>query len=91
MENLKEEPKLHNHFIHYSILVGGLAVIGFLIMLFRYDPFKQAGAVLAGSIFYSSWGIIHHAIEGRLTKLIALEYVLLSLLAFVVIFAALFI
>ncbi len=79
------------HFLHLAILFGGTSVICILFYVFRHIPSYQVITALTGSIFYSAWGIIHHAIEGRLTSIIAIEYILLSLLAFVVIFTALFI
>lgn len=77
------------HLLHYLILVLGLLVTVFLFVFFRYDNEWQIWISFFGSVFYAAWGIIHHAVEDRLTKSIALEYVLLSSFVFLVTFTAL--
>lgn len=69
-------------FAHYLILVFGLAIFLFSFFFFRHQVSTQIYISFFGSLFYAVWGISHHAIEGRLTKLIIAEYSLLSLLAF---------
>ena len=75
--------------IHYFVLVFGLLMFFLAFVLFRYQPITQIYIAFFGSLFYAGWGIVHHAAEGRLTRKIALEYVLLALLIFVLIIAVL--
>jgi hypothetical protein len=77
------------HFLHYLILAVGLSLIFLLFFLFRYDVVIRLWLVVAGSAFYTFWGIIHHALEKRLTKVIALEYILFGLFAFLLLLTAL--
>ncbi len=74
------------HLIEYMALLVAFSIFAFLFAYYRFN----AGVleILAGtaSIFYILWGIIHHVIEGRLTRLIALEYFLFGSLAFVLLF-----
>jgi len=71
-----------SHFYHYSFLVGGMILLGVLFVLFRYNSTIQILVGFLGCIFYAIWGIFHHALEDRVTKLIVLEYSLFSLVAF---------
>jgi hypothetical protein len=77
--------------IHYFILVMGLFVFATTFVLFKYQPATQLYIAFFGSVFYAAWGMTHHYTEGRLTRKIALEYVLLALLVFVLITAVLII
>ena len=83
MENLKE------HFIEYLVLFVAAIVFVILFALLRFN--KNALMVLSGfgSLFYILWGIIHHAIRGRLNRMIAYEYILFGLLIFLLLFTVL--
>lgn len=82
---LREE----NHLKPYLILILGILTFVFLIIYFKY--YNDVQIILAGglSAFYCLWGIIHHAVEGRLSRLVFLEYILVGLLVFLLLFTAL--
>ena len=63
------------HLPHYISLIGILVagVIGFKI--FEYDRFFQIGIIVAMSVAYVSWGIIHHAIHKDICWTVVFEYV----------------
>ncbi len=73
---LREE----NHFVHYFVLFVGLLLFVSLFALFRYNQALQFSVGLLGCVFYVSWGVIHHILEERLTKLVVLEYLLFGVL-----------
>jgi len=77
------------HLKHYLILIVGILFFVISIIYFKYN--KDMQMVLAGALsaFYCVWGIIHHAVEGRLSRLIFLEYILVGLLVFLLLFTAL--
>lgn len=77
------------HLAEYIILFTGFGVLSVMLYLFRYNREYLIMTAGGGSIFYSFWGLVHHAMEGRLTKSVALEYILISLLVFVLLYTAL--
>ena len=77
------------HLTEYIILFTGFGVLLVLFYLFRYSRDILMMISGGGSIFYSMWGIVHHTLEGRLTKSIAFEYILISALVFVLLYTAL--
>lgn len=74
------------HIIEYAVL--GIILILFLgfFWYFRFDKTALLVVSAIGSIFYSAWGILHHAIQERLTRLIAIEYILFGFLVFLLFF-----
>lgn len=68
-----------HHFLHYSVLFLVLAVAVALFCVFSYSHIYQFIIIIAASLSYIAWGIIHHAIEDRLEVGIILEYVLIGL------------
>ncbi len=76
------------HYLEYGTLAVIISVILFLVFLFQgqKDSLPYIGA--AGSVLYVLWGIIHHTLEGRLTRYIFFEYVLFGILVFLLFFAA---
>jgi len=83
MDNLKE------HRVEYFILFVAIAV--FLILTYTYRFNKGMLIVLTGSasLFYVTWGLVHHWIRGKLTRSIASEYILYAILAFMLFFTVL--
>jgi hypothetical protein len=83
MENLKE------HFFEYLVLF--VAAIAFVVLFAVLRFNKNALMELSGfaSLFYILWGIIHHAIRGRLNRMIAYEYILFGVLIFLLLFTVL--
>lgn len=76
---------------HYLVLVLGLIVFSVVFVVFKFQQVTQAYIAFFGSLFYAAWGILHHALEGRLNKVVALEYILLSALVFILIVTVLYI
>jgi hypothetical protein len=77
------------HLLEYIVLFTGFAVLLALFYIFRYNRNALLMISGGGSVFYSIWGIIHHGLEGRLNKTIALEYMLISVLVFILLYIAL--
>ncbi|MBD3366139.1 hypothetical protein GF360_02220 [candidate division WWE3 bacterium] len=71
------------HIAHYSILISGLGLLGVLFILFRYNEPLQIFVGGLGCLFYILWGIFHHALEERITKLVVFEYVSFGLLGLI--------
>ena len=67
-----------NFLAHFAILLAGLLISAFFFVYFRFNATAQVVVTALGCIYYVGWGIIHHAVRGRLTRLIALEYVLMG-------------
>ncbi|MBU0650032.1 hypothetical protein KKG63_02425 [Patescibacteria group bacterium] len=79
----------NSHITHYLVLILGLLTCFFLFMLFRNQPVSQMWVAAAGSVFYSTWGIMHGLLEQRLNRHIAFEYIVLSLFVFALLFISL--
>jgi Flp pilus assembly pilin Flp len=77
------------HMVEYGVLLTVTLLMSLLFYYFRYD--RGILIFLAGvaSFSYALWGIVHHALEDRLTKLIALEYTLFAALVFLLLFTVL--
>lgn len=73
-----------SHIFHYITLVLGLLIFLIALIFFEYNTFHIQIVLGLASLFYFCWGIMHHAVEGRLTKHIVLEYLLFSLLVFII-------
>jgi hypothetical protein len=71
------------HLYHYLILVVALFISFSFFLFLKNDYVARLIVAIIFCVFYSFWGIMHHALEGRLTKVVVLEYILLS--AFVLI------
>jgi hypothetical protein len=82
------EIKRH-HFLEYGI-VFALSLL-FIIMFVAYQSNRDLLKLLSGLISssYVLWGIIHSALESRLTGVIVFEYLLFGVLAFLILFIAL--
>lgn len=72
------------HLPHYVSLIGILVatVIGFFV--FSYDKNFQLAIVGAASISYFSWGIVHHILHKNLNFQIAIEYLVIASIGFVI-------
>jgi len=70
--NIKE------HVIHYLILVLILAAALALFFIFRFHPVHQFIIVAGASLSYMVWGIMHHALEDRVTVEVMAEYFLIG-------------
>lgn len=78
------------HISHYfsliTIFVAG--IVGFYV--FAYDQSFQVAVVIAMSLAYISWGVIHHAIHKELCLAIVLEYTAIAILGSVLILSLIF-
>lgn len=71
------------HLPHYISLIA-ILVVGFIgFYVFSYDHFFQVGVVIALSLSYISWGIIHHTLHKDICLTIVLEYVAIAILGIV--------
>jgi len=64
------------------ILTIGLGLVVFFMYFFRFDKNAQLITGAVGCIYYTVWGIIHHALKERLSMAIFFEYVLFGLVVF---------
>lgn len=81
---------LVKHLPHYISLIG-IFVAGFIgFYFFSYDKNFQVGVVVAMSLSYISWGIIHHTIHKDICLTIVLEYVAISILGMVMALSLIF-
>jgi hypothetical protein len=80
METKKE------HFIEYVFFIGVSVIFLTSFIYFRQD---RSFLKLISGLVSLTWGIIHSALEGRLTPAIVAEYVLFGSLAFLLLFIAL--
>jgi hypothetical protein len=81
---------ISRHLPHYLSLIGILAVgtVGFVI--FSYDKVFQMGILIAVAAGYLTWGIVHHAIHRDLNLSVVIEYLVVAILGFVVVFSLIF-
>lgn len=78
-----------SHLVEYIVLFLISGVIGVLFFYYRYD--RSVLLFLSGlfSFAYIAWGLIHHALEDRLTKFVAGEYIMFGVLIFFLLFTVL--
>jgi len=74
-----------HHFIHFTVLIVGLLLTVFFFDYFSYSFVISSFVLFLGSLFYFVWGIVHHAIEDRVTAKIVLEYFSFSVFVFVLV------
>lgn len=67
------------HHPHFLILLFILAIGAGFILFFTFDRYLQITAVLATSLSYILWGILHHYKHKDLDLEVALEYLLIAL------------
>lgn len=75
---------------HYIPLLGIIvaSIVGFSI--FSYDRLFQMVVVIASSLAYIFWGIVHHFIHKDLHLSVVVEYVTIAALGVSIIFLLLF-
>lgn len=72
--------RIHSSNWHYSILLAGLTVFGYLFLHYTVNPtLSRAMAVMSG-IYYFAWGVFHHILTKDLHVKIVLEYFVIALL-----------
>ena len=72
---------------HYLVLLG-ILVAGFAgLILFSYDKSYQVAVSAALVLSYTSWGIVHHYLHKDLRLETVIEYAVVAVLGFVIIFS----
>ena len=72
---------------HYMVLFG-ILLAGFAgLILFPYDKNFQIAVAAALVLGYVSWGVIHHHLHKDLHFEVVLEYLIVAILGFVIIFS----
>ena len=72
---------------HYMVLFG-ILLAGFAgLILFSYDKNFQISVAVALVAAYVSWGIVHHHLHRDLHFEVVLEYLIVAILGFVIIFS----
>lgn len=78
---------LKKNAVHYLFLLL-ILVLGFgSFFLVSYDRSLQQKIAVLISLSYFCWGVIHHLLQDDLHPKIVIEYLLISALAFLVLFA----
>jgi len=75
--------------IEYAVLLVGVATFGVLFWLFSDNNSARLLLTALAVLLYVMWGVIHHFIEKRLTLEIAIEYVLIAFLTFLLVLVSL--
>lgn len=88
MKELIKDFKKHFHYYLVLLVILNLG-IG-LFYFFRFNPFYQMKVILATSIAYVVWGIIHHWLSEDLHLKVVLEYLLIAILVNLIILSLLF-
>jgi hypothetical protein len=74
------------HLIHYLPLFI-ILFLGFLgIFVYQYDNSMQKAIIIATSVGYVSWGIVHHKIHDDLSFEVLLEYLFMALIGTAIVF-----
>ncbi|MGA3291864.1 MAG: hypothetical protein ABSC49_01815 [Candidatus Microgenomates bacterium] len=72
---------------HYLVLFG-ILLAGFTgLIIFSYDKSFQIAVSLALVAAYVSWGVVHHYLHKDLHFEVVLEYLVVAVLGFVIIFS----
>ncbi len=75
------------HLSHYMALFG-ILIAGFAgLILFSYDRKFQVAVAAALSASYIAWGITHHYLHKDLHIETFIEYLVIAILGFVIIFS----
>lgn len=75
--------------IEFTVLLLGATLFFVLFWVFRHDRITMIKLAGVAAVFYSMWGIFHHLVEDRLSLDIVLEYILISIFVFMLVFTAL--
>lgn len=75
------------HLTHYLVLFG-ILLAGFAgLVLFSYDKVFQVSVAVALVFSYASWGITHHYLDHDLRVETVVEYLVVAILGFVIIYS----
>ncbi|KKS31937.1 hypothetical protein A2380_01220 [candidate division WWE3 bacterium RIFOXYB1_FULL_43_24] len=81
--------KSDTHLVEYAVLATLAVIISLLFYYFRYNHGVLIFLSGVSSLAYIIWGVLHHALEGRLTKFIAAEYIVFGTLVFFLMYTVL--
>jgi len=81
--------EIERHLMEYLVLLVGLLLFSILFWYFSYNRSIQIAITGLASISYVLWGIIHHVVEGRLNRQVAMEYILVGTLVFLLLLTVL--
>ena len=79
--------KFTHHLSHFLVLFGILLFSFAGLIIFSYSKDFQVAIAAALSLSYVSWGIIHHYLHKDLHWEVAVEYLVVAALGFVLIFS----
>lgn len=85
---LTDDIKLHLSHSLSLLVILNIGVGAFFY--FRFNPAYQAGVIVATSIAYVLWGVVHHLLCEDLHLKVVLEYILIALLANLVVLSLIF-
>lgn len=75
--------------LHYSVLVVMMNIAVGAFLFFSFNHTYQLIILLVTGISYILWGIIHHHLQDDLHLKVAVEYILVALLAEIIILSLL--
>lgn len=81
---------MKKHLIHYLILLSLFTFGLFFFVYFGYNRIIQSWCVIAMSIAYFLWGIIHHYLEKNLYLKVVIEYFLVALLGAILVISLIY-
>ena len=81
---------ISKHHFHYLILMLGLSVGFFGFFIFNGVRFWQILISVYLSLFYFSWGVLHHILEHDWHLKILLEYLLVSIIGCMLLLSLIF-
>lgn len=79
-----------DHPFHYLSLFIILFFGGFSFFYLKLNQQAQLVSVFLTSVFYFIWGIVHHLLEEDLHIRIVMEYLAMSILGFVLLWALIY-
>lgn len=77
---------LLKHLSHYTVLLGIILVSFFGLILFSYDKIFQVAISFALALSYITWGLVHHYLNKDLHVETFIEYLVVAILGFVILF-----
>lgn len=77
--------RISEHTIYYASLIAMLT-LSFLLAYSSSDRTFQIGVIVATTLFYVLWGIMHHLMNHDLHMKIVIEYILIGVFGLSIIF-----
>lgn len=76
--------KISKHIAHFTPLIGILVISFIGYLAFSYDKTFQIAVVIAASVAYVTWGLIHHHLHDEIYAQVILEYIAIAVLGMVI-------